>query len=218
MRKLKRKIVFLFVLAIIFISMGFYLCYKALYVNTKPSDKYTLPSSSSSTKFISEESIIQKISETSKLVPLEIDLQERILLNNSWGSWDVFRQVKGITFQGKGTYSLDFSKLDTNSVYIDIPLDKIYITLPKPSIDTIAIYEEKTVYETTSNGLLRFGDIRLTPEETLLITKEVKTLMKNQLLEEKFHSLAVDNSVKSLKDLLYPLLPSKSTIIEINFV
>lgn len=218
MKKLKRKAIFFSILAIFFVSMGFYTCYKLINKATKEPEQWVSPNSTGNTKFISEESIIDKIHETEKIISLEADLKERILLNDSWGEWDVFKKVKGITFYGKGSYSLDFSGINEGNVIIDSKSNKISITLPKPSIEDITIYEEKTIYETTTNGLLRFGEIELSPEETICISKEVKELMRKKMQEDDIYLNAETNSKKALEKLLYPLVSNKNTTIEIFFV
>lgn len=218
MRKFKRKVVFLSILAVFFVSIGFYTCYKLFNKPTDKVEQWVSPDSTENTKFISQESIIDKIHETQKLIPLEADLKERILLNDSWGEWEVFKKVKGITFYGKGSYSLDFSNIDKGNIKIDKSQNSISITLPKPIVEDVTIYEEKTVYETTANGLLRFGDIKLSPEQTISISKEVKKLMKDKMVEDKLYSNAETNAKSSIEKLLRPLFPNESTIIDIYFV
>lgn len=218
MRKLKRKVLFFSILAIFFVSIGFYTCYKLFNKPTDDVEQWISPDSTENAKFISQESIVDKIHQTEKLIPLEADLQERILLNDSWGEWDVFKKVKGITFYGKGSYSLNFSNIDVGNIKIDKSLNKISITLPKPIIEDVTIYEEKTVYETTTNGLLRFGDIKLSPEQTISISKEVKKLMKDKMSEEEIYSAAEASAKSSMEKLLRPLFSNESTIIEITFV
>lgn len=125
------------------------------------------------------------------------------------------KKVKGITFYGKGSYSLDFSNIDKGNIKIDKSQNSISITLPKPIVEDVTIYEEKTVYETTTNGLLRFGDIKLSPEQTISISKEVKKLMKDKMVEDELYSSAETNAKSSIEKLLRPLFPNESTIINI---
>lgn len=206
------------ILAILFISLGFYVSYRIFIKPQKQQSKQLKPlDSSNTTKFISQESIIDKIHETQKIIPLETDLEERILIDDSWGEWEVFKKVKGIVFYGKGSYSIDFASIDKNNIVINNSSNIINITLPKPQIEDIALYEDKTLYETTTNGLLRFGEIKLSPEENSTICKEVKDKMKEKMLEDDLYAMAESKSQEAIKNILSPLLPNSKTEIIINY-
>jgi hypothetical protein len=218
MRKLRRKVFSMSILAILFISLGFYVSYRIFIKPQKQQSKQLKPLDSSNTvKFISQESIIDKIHETQKIIPLETDLEERILIDDSWGDWEVFKKVKGMVFYGKGSYSIDFASIGKNNIVINNSSNIINITLPKPQIEDIALYEDKTLYETTTNGLLRFGEIKLSPEENSTICKEVKDKMKEKMLQDDLYALAENKSQEAVKNILSPLLPNNKTEIIINY-
>ncbi|WP_238883521.1 DUF4230 domain-containing protein [Clostridium sp. YIM B02551] len=218
MRKLKRKVFSMSILAILFVSLGFYASYRIFIKPQNQQSKQLKPlDSSNTTKFISQESIVDKIHETQKIIPLETDLEERILIDDSWGDWEVFKKVKGMVFYGKGSYSIDFASIDKNNIVINNSSNIINITLPKPQIEDIALYEDKTLYETTTNGLLRFGEIKLSPEENSTICKEVKDKMKEKMLQDDLYSMAESKSQEAVKNILSPLLPNSKTEIVINY-
>ncbi|MDD7796214.1 DUF4230 domain-containing protein [Clostridium sp. 'White wine YQ'] len=218
MRKLKRKVFSMSILAILFVSLGFYASYRIFIKPQKQQSKQSKPlDSSNTTKFISQESIVDKIHETQKIIPLETDLEERILIDDSWGDWEVFKKVKEIVFYGKGSYSIDFASIDKNNIVINNSSNLINITLPKPQIEDIALYEDKTLYETTTNGLLRFGEIKLSPEENSTICKEVKDKMKEKMLQDDLYAMAESKSQEAVKNILSPLLPNSKTEIIINY-
>ncbi|MBL4933801.1 DUF4230 domain-containing protein [Clostridium paridis] len=218
MRKLKRKVFSMSILAILFVSLGFYASYRIFIKPQKQQSKQLKPlDSSNTTKFISQESIVDKIHETQKIIPLETDLEERILIDDSWGDWEVFKKVKEIVFYGKGSYSIDFASIDKNNIIINNSSNLINITLPKPQIEDIALYEDKTLYETTTNGLLRFGEIKLSPEENSTICKEVKDKMKEKMLQDDLYAMAESKSQEAVKNILSPLLPNSKTEIVINY-
>ncbi len=206
------------ILAILFVSLGFYASYRIFIKPQNQQSKQLKPlDSSNTTKFISQESIVDKIHETQKIIPLETDLEERILIDDSWGDWEVFKKVKGMVFYGKGSYSIDFASIDKNNIVINNSSNIINITLPKPQIEDIALYEDKTLYETTTNGLLRFGEIKLSPEENSTICKEVKDKMKEKMLQDDLYSMAESKSQEAVKNILSPLLPNSKTEIVINY-
>lgn len=88
----------------------------------------------------------------------------------------------------------------------------VTITIPKPEVDSISIDRDKTTYETTDNGLLRFGDIKLKADEYNFIEKEVMVKMKDKLKEEDVFNQAVDNAKNNLKNLLQSVSSDPSKI------
>lgn len=74
--------------------------------------------------------------------------------------------------------------------------------MPKPSVEMITLNEEKTIYETPENGLLRFGDIKLSTEEHQQLISTVKNKMKSKMMEDQYYNKAIDNSQKSMRNLI----------------
>lgn len=212
-RKLLRFCFFSFILAI----LGILIYYK-LYIplNRFNENKLTQPTLNSSIKYLTEESIVNKIENTEKIIPLETELSENIIIDNSWGDLDSFKKIKRIQFVGKGDYYLDLSYLDKSQVTIDKLSNKITLTLEKPKLNKVYLLNDKTLYETTSNGFLRFGEIKLTVEELNIIEREALSRMEKKLSEDSFILIAEENSKELLKNLISSL--TKDDInIDISF-
>ncbi len=85
-------------------------------------------------------------------------------------------------------------KLDQDESHL---LDEIF---------NINILRDKTIYEDTSNGLFRFGDINLTSEEFDLIQEMVDNSFRETLQDNNIYDKALINSKTSIIQLLQPII------------
>ncbi|WP_160677050.1 DUF4230 domain-containing protein [Clostridium sp. C8-1-8] len=203
-----RKKTFNIILAfLVFTSLGCYISYRVIEDKDKPKITKMLPSKSNTKlSFVTEESIVDKIQKVEKLVVVEVDLNEKMVIDNSWGEWDVFKKIQKVDYYGKGSYSLDLSSIDNSKVKID-KLNKIVtVHLPRPIASTPTIDYDKTTFESTEKGLLRFGDIKLTKDESAVIDKEVISRMGSKLKDTTIYDEAVKNSEDTVKKLIKPIV------------
>ena len=116
------------------------------------------------------------------------------------GLWSipVFKQTKAIIFHGEGTYFVDLSSLSKDDFVIDNEKRTLLIKIPKPQF-TVKLLPEETEFFDSSNGMLRFGEMEITPEtlttlETEGIGRITETLDKDAATwetAERFAKLAV---------------------------
>lgn len=202
MKKIVRKRTFLLMLACLVI--GFFVAYM-LFVAPKGGNHpwVIAKTSDSSKKFITKETLVNEIKQKQKLITTEVSLSEKITIDNSWGSLAIFKKIQNINFVGTGTYSLDLSSLNSNNV--SIQSNTISIKVPKPSVEMVKIDPNKTQFEPTENGLFRFGDIKLSTEDHETLTRDVEDRMKDKMLESKYYNTALENSEKTVTNLITTL-------------
>ncbi|WP_066889039.1 DUF4230 domain-containing protein [Clostridium nigeriense] len=151
---------------------------------------------------ISEDNLINEIKNTNKIIPLEVELSKSITIDKSLGNLEIFEKYKRIKFFANCSYYIDLSKFTDEDIQMDEKNTTLNITIPEPKIFNINILREKTIYEDTSNGLLRFGDIKLTSEEFDLIQDEVYKSFEETLQDKDIYNKALYNSKISLTNLL----------------
>ena len=81
-----------------------------------------------------------------------------------------------------------------------------------PTIYSINIEDDKTVYEETVTGLLRFGDLNITSEEYGIIEREIKNSIANNMKENELYEKSCHNSKNSVSNLLMQILGSDITV------
>ena len=96
------------------------------------------------------------------------------------GLWKlpVFKQTKAMIFHGEGTFFVDLATLSNDDFIIDNQEKTITIYIPKPQFEVNLIPDETEFFD-SSNGILRFGEMQITPE----IMTELQTEGITQLTE-----------------------------------
>ena len=153
-----------------------------------------------------EENLIKEIRNTSKIIPLEIELSKSITIDKSWGNLEIFQKYKRIKFFANCSFFVDLSNIKEEDIIVDKNKNIIDITIPNPQIFTIDIIREKTIYEDSSNGLLRFGEIMLTSEEFEAVQKNVYKSFEETLNQKDIYEKAIYSSKISLTNLLEKII------------
>ena len=161
---------------------------------------------------ISEKSIINEVKSVSKLVPLEIELMNTVIIDKSILDFDALKKSKSITFFALCSYSVDLSSLTTEDIFLDSENKIINLYIPSPKVYSIEILDDKTIYEDSQLGFLRFGDILLSSEEYGIILDLVTTEFENNMKSSDLINQAVNNTSIILEDLLKKLTYTEYSI------
>lgn len=151
---------------------------------------------------LTEETIINEVRNVNKIIPLEVELSESIVLDDSFGDLEVFKKSKKLTFFATCSYSMDLSKLNKNDIIIDKDKQSVTINLPNPEIFSININEDKTVYSEPELGILRFGDVKISTEKLGYIRNKVTESFKEKMDNEDLYKEAINNTSILLENLI----------------
>ena len=162
---------------------------------------------------ISNDTIINEIKNVNKLIPLELELSETLIIDNTYFDLDIFKKSKKITFFANCSYCIDFSNLSKDNIKLDNINKNIYIIIPSVDIFNIDIDEGKTVYSDTEVGFLRFGDLKLSSEELNSIYVDLNFIFKEKMNDSNFHDQALSNAEESLEDLILSLTDENYNVI-----
>lgn len=218
MRVVKRRTILLIALCV---SLGFFLGYKAFVKPEKSKETWVVPNIQNiSKKFITEETLVNEIHQKQELITLEIDMTEKVILDDSWGSLGIFKKVQSVNYAGTGIYTVDLSNLKAENINIDDKAKNVMVNVAPPAVKTVSIAEDKTEYQTPENGLLRFGEIKLTLEENQMLLSNVKDKMLKKMSEQDFTSQARNSSEKTINTLIQSIIANKTSepyTIQIQF-
>ncbi len=194
LKKLKKVLKFLLFIVVIIIAITFVIKFNEIknQNQNKPLNITT------------EESLINEIKSASKIIPLEVELSKLITIDKSWGNLEVFQKYKRIKFYANCSFYIDLSKLKKEDITLDD--NNLTITVSNPQIFTIDIIRNKTTYEDSTNGFLRFGEITLTSEEFEEIQEEVYKSFEETLNEKDIYDQAIYNSKISLTNLFRQII------------
>ena len=183
-----------------------------LFLNYRSQANSSNHSNINNIKIISEESLVKEIKNVNKIIPLEVELSKTVTIDKSWGELEILKKYKRIRFFANCSYSIDLSQITTDDINIDNKNKELNIILTKPEIFSININREKTEYEESSNGLLRFGEIKLTSEEFDLIQDEVNKGFEETMKSDEIYNKVISNTKISLEKLLDQITEDKMNI------
>lgn len=141
-----------------------------------------------------------------KLIVLEYEVCAEQVWNDSWGEWGIFKKTKSIKTYGVGTYTVDLSALDAESISIDGEKLTVKITVPDVELDSVTVDFDKTEFEDTERGLLRFGDIKLTAEQSNEVNSACTEAMREKLNESSAMLAAKEAASEQIKNLFDKVL------------
>jgi len=162
--------------------------------------------------YISEESLIKKINGVNKLITLELELSQMAIIDKSLGDLDFLKKYKRIKFFADCSYHIDLSKIGEEDITINPEEKTLSITVPKPDIYNISINEDKTIFEESQNGFLRFGEVKLSTEEFNSLQNEVLTNFEEKLKRDEIYEEALNKSKISIEELLSSLIKEEVEI------
>lgn len=211
--KLKRKILFFFI--VIIISLSSFLFLKSIY-NKKFTPSLPVINSVNNLRFISEESLLKRINNVNKLITLELELSQVVTIDQSYGDLDILKKYKRIKFHSNCSYYIDLSQITKDDLLYNEGLNILDITIPNPKIYNISIDKEKSNEETSVNGFLRFGEIKLTTEEFKNLELEVIEDLEKKLNDQPLFDEAKVKTKVSIENLIKDFV-SEDVTLNISF-
>ena len=120
--------------------------------------------------------------------------------------WDIYSQAKSMLFHGVGTYSVDLAEIKDSDIIVDSEAQVIEIHIPEPVL-FVEYLPEETEFLNTTNGILRFGEMEITPE----MMTELETVVKQRLRENiESDASSIDTARRfaalSVKEIFEPVL------------
>jgi hypothetical protein len=191
--------------------LGFYAAY---YIFVQPKggkSPWIVPNiKDTSTKFITKDALVSEIREKQDLITMEVDMIEKVVIDNSWGDLSIFKKVQSVNYFGKGLFTVDLSQIKSENLVVQEDEKRLTIKIPEPIIKAITIDEKKTTYENPENGVFRFGEIKLTTAENQTMVKSVKEKMAKKMLEFELYERASKTTEAIVKGLIEAITEGKT--------
>lgn len=196
------------------ILLGAKSCLSRITQPTKPIVISQVKKSILDENILHKETIVSKFNSTRKIQVIQTNISQEVTISQGFNN-DLFKNNKIITFNGIGKYMLDLSKINKENIIIDNSSKQITIFTSKPSIE-IELLEEKTQFQ-NEQGLFRFSDVEVTPEEYESMKYQVKQQMIGKLNSAEYDKIVKQKTKESLEGLLNKLTQNKYKI-NINIV
>ena len=163
------------------------------------------------------------LGDSEKLKKLEVFRQEvsdaTTTTDTGLFNLSVFTKNQVITYYGEAVYTVDLASLRKSDISYDDEQRIVTLKIPHAKQEEINIPEEKIQFGTTTGGLLAFGEITLTPEETYKIQAGAREKMQ-ELLDEQNTLETADRFAKlAVWELFSPIIKSvgRGISLEVEF-
>lgn len=152
------------------------------------------------------DSLLAQAREATYLVVREQDVSVDVELSQMLWNIPLFEKTKVIHAFGKGAFGLDLSSLRAEDILVDHNLRTVTVTLGEPGLLFVENDYEKTTYEETEHALLSFGEIRLTPEQQTVVSRDIQKAMKEVLQKESMSEAVRESARRAAEELFGPLI------------
>lgn len=208
MRRIKKLVAY--VCVILIVGLGAYVAYDI--INKRQNEPHIVQvftdDESVSNRLMLETAIVEGFQTKKELITMEVDMSEIIEWDDSWGTFDIFHKSQRIQFYGTGLYITNLDIVTKNDIKVDTERKTVTVSVPKPEIKTVTINEEQTSYEDVDKGWLRFGEIKLTPEQYNAVYEIVKENMLRQMRDIDLYEQAENSTQTNVSDIFRQIVDS----------
>lgn len=152
------------------------------------------------------------LGDTANLKKLEVfsqDMSEMVTLTKAGlGGVKLFSKTKNYTYYGTATYVIDLGKLGQDSISLDEENQTVVLKIPHCELpdNNINVPTEKMTVGDTEKGVLAFGALNASDEESKTLVAEAKEKMKAKLEEENVRDTADKVAEMTVWELYQPLI------------
>lgn len=160
------------------------------------------------------------LGDSSKLKKLEVYSQEMSQLvqftDTGLGNLKIFTKSKYYTYYATAIYTVDLSMLSSDSIELDKEKLTVVLTIPNAEMTTLDIPQDKMEIGDTQKGLLSFGELNMTDEQSKELMARAREDMTNKLNEGGFQERANKIAKMTVWELYQPLITKMAPGYSLN--
>lgn len=166
-----------------------------------------------------QNAVLGGASEHQELIVFEQELSVPTTITKAGlGNLAIFSKMKSVTYYGRGVYTVDLSRMDSEHIRVDEKAMTVTIVIPHTVLQYVNAELDKTEFEETDKGLLAFGEIKLTPEETKLLETTVMDTMREKLDSQEMYDEADRFAILKTWEIFQPLITAVSPLYKVETV
>jgi hypothetical protein len=160
------------------------------------------------------------LGDSSQMKKLEVYTREvsdaATVTDTGLGRFKVFTKTQILTYHGTVTYMVDLSSLSEKDITVNEEDHKVTIRIPHAEEGEINIPSDRIEFGDVDKGMLAFGKIKLTAEESSKVQTEARNKMAEKLKEDKVSEEADRFAIMSVWEIYHPLIVSVSPAYELE--
>lgn len=127
-----------------------------------------------------------------RIMTRPVQVSDEISKEGLFGWSEVFGQTQGVIYHANVDYFVDLGELDLNDIVVNDRDHTIRITVPYPTHEVNLVPDEYEFFD-SANGILRFGEMQITPEIQTQLETNARTRMEENISEDDASWVIVEN-------------------------
>lgn len=126
------------------------------------------------------------------------------------------KNTQKVSYTGKGYFVVDLDNLTRQDILLDKNNKTVTICIDHAYLQAIDINPEKIMIDEVKQGLLAWGDIKLTVRDYNSIEKDLRNRMVAEFNTAKNAQVADDNALRMVKEIYEPLVKAVDAAYEVR--
>lgn len=126
------------------------------------------------------------------------------------------KKTQKVSYTGKGYFVVDLDSMNRNDVLVDKANNTITILIDHAYLQAVEIDPEKIIIDEVKEGLLAWGDIKLTVSDYNAIEKDLRNRMVEAFNTAKNAQEADDNALRMVKEIYEPVVKAVDAAYEVR--
>lgn len=134
--------------------------------------------------------------------------------------WELMKKTQMVTYYGTAQYTVDLSQLSSENIVYDEAKNVLVIYVPKTQMHAVVFDPGKTVVGDVEKGILAFGDIKLSQEQTQAVEEEAMTMLTEAAKESECMDKADKYALYVLREIFEATVEQvdETTKVEIRYI
>lgn len=146
------------------------------------------------------DAVLGQAKETADLVVFEQEIMRvRQISKEGLGKLKIFSKSQYINYAGTGLFSVDLSRMSSQYITVSDSAKSVTVVIPKAELKTVTLDYDRIQYSDTINGMLSFGSLKLTIEESNAFNAEMEKIMREDLTDPASKAIKNANEIARLK-------------------
>lgn len=128
--------------------------------------------------------------ELKQLIVYEQDLEASMDITDMFLNIEWFKKKQTVHLSATAEYIVDLSKINSYGISVNRNDRVITVTIPRAELKNVVIDFDKTTFDDIERNIFGWGDIKLTPEQTNEVEKDLQAALLEEASETPYLSAA----------------------------
>ena len=153
--------------------------------------------------------------ELKQLIVYEQDLEASMDITDMFLNIEWFKKKQTVHLSATAEYIIDLSKINSYGISVNRNDRVITVTIPRAELKNVVIDFDKTTFDDIERNIFGWGDIKLTPEQTNEVEKDLQAALLEEASETPYLSAADMAAMRQVEAAYRKVLTNLHDAVEI---